>query len=124
MISKIPFVMAIVSKVFGNGKSLSQGKIYPVVEVSDDSYRVIDDRDAPALFPRSYFLEQFIEPPIDWIKEDFDDREYVATPKELNIPGLIEDYFDYKPEAIAIIKSFIEEISHLERPKPSDEWNP
>ncbi|MCY2976562.1 MAG: hypothetical protein NTW52_18045 [Planctomycetota bacterium] len=76
--------------------------------MSDTDYRVIDDLGEPSLYPRSYFLEDRLEPPLEWITKNFDEGEYWAIPNELSARRLFEDFFDGNKESIATIKAFAE----------------
>lgn len=73
---------------------LSKESIYPVIGISDDSYRIINDQDEPVLYPKEYFevVDELIPP--HWVRTDFEDGEYYIDPPEFSGVGFFEDYFD------------------------------
>ena len=88
-------------------QTLKTNKEYVVIGISYDSYRVINERKEPILYPKYLFhvIEDSI--PGDWIKKKYPDDEYYIDPPELCKQGFYETYFDRKPEAIAIFKQFL-----------------
>ncbi len=86
--------------------SLTPGQQY-VVGVDQESYRVVDDKGEPLLFPREGFrvIDDTIPP--DWIWDRQGDDEYYGGPAGLQTPGFYEDYFDGKREAIEQFQQYL-----------------
>jgi len=80
---------------------LSLGQPYCVIGIEADDYRIIDDSGKPYLYPPEIFSIVDAVEPKDWVSEFGDEGERYAYPPELNGVGFFEDYFDYKPEAVA-----------------------
>ena len=88
--------------------SLTPGLEYVVIGVDHESYRVVDDKGAPILFPREGFRVVDETIPQDWIWDRQSDDEYYGGPESLQTAGFYEDYFDGKPEAIEQFTQYLQ----------------
>jgi hypothetical protein len=73
---------------------LTPGKHYEVLEISIDSYRLLDDCNDPVLYHSSCFRIIDRTEPSFWMDTWGDDNERYAGPKEWMKPGFFEDYHD------------------------------
>lgn len=82
------------------------GADYEVLAIEAGDYRIIDDTGRPYLFPPELF--KVVDPTwgTDWVDRSSDGVLYVSPP-EFARAGFFEDYFDHKPEAIAIFHRYI-----------------
>src|SRR5947209_3590867 len=87
--------------------SLTPGRKYVVIGVDHESYRIVDNKGEPILFPKKGFriLEDAI--PEGWVWNRYGDDEYYADPPELAKPGFYEDFFDGKPEAVEQFREYL-----------------
>jgi hypothetical protein len=90
-----------------DNQNLEPNKIYDVIGVSADDYRVINERGEPILYPHYLFEVIDSSIPESWAKKYFDPDEFYIDPVELSKPGFYEDYFDGKPEARRIFENFL-----------------
>ena len=90
-----------------NHQNLMVNKVYEVIGVSDEHYRVINELNEPILYPKGLFniIDSYI--PNDWVENRYSDDEYYIDPPGLDKPGFYEDYFDGKIEAIEAFKKFL-----------------
>ena len=88
--------------------SLTPGKQYVVIGLDHESYRILDDKGEPILFPRDGFRVADDAIPEDWTWDRYSDDEYYAGPKELQLPGFYEDYFEGKREARKKFAEFLQ----------------
>lgn len=86
---------------------LEPNKIYNVIGIDDEDYRIINEIGEPILYPKALFdvIESSI--PDSWVRQDYEDGEYYIDPPELSRPGFYEDFFDGNPEAIAKFQAFV-----------------
>jgi len=96
---------------------LTPKKIYEVIGINYEDYRVVDDIGEPILYPK--YLFEVIDPsvPETWIREEYSPDEYYIDPPELCRPGFYEEYFDGKPEAKAIFEQFLASQEKREQEK-------
>ncbi len=80
-------------------EGLTEGKVYEVIGVEGEFFRIVDDSNEPILFSKELFKVIDATIPSDWIETKFDDELYIEPP-ETNKPGFYEDFFDDKPYAI------------------------
>jgi hypothetical protein len=85
---------------------IKANRIYEVIGISCDHYRVINDIGEPVLYPNYLFEVIDDSLPKSWVKSEFTDGEYYIDPPELCGQGFYEDYFDGVPEAKAIFEKF------------------
>ncbi len=97
---------------------LEPDKIYEVIGITYENYRVIDEIGEPILYPK--YLFEVTDPliPADWIWEKYASDEYYIDPPELSERGFYEDFFDRQPYAGEIFRQFV--ISH--ELMTEDEW--
>jgi hypothetical protein len=81
---------------------LTSGQPYVVLGIEADDLRILNDRGRPYLYPREIFNVVDAREPDDWVSELGEDDERYAYPPPLNSTGFFEDYFNGKPEAIAV----------------------
>jgi len=87
---------------------ISNNKVYRVISIEYDCYRVFDDTGEPALVPNYIFdiVDNSLE--CDWvIIMDNQDIEYLG-PKELSSNYFFEDFFDGDKSAIKIMLDYID----------------
>lgn len=87
--------------------SLTLGQEYVVIGLDHESYRIVDNKGEPILFPKEGFkiLDDTI--PADWVWKRYSEDEYYADPPALSRPGFYEDYFDGKAEAKKQFRDFL-----------------
>lgn len=88
-------------------QNLQPDKVYYVIGVDDENYRVINETGEPILYPKKLFTVVDPKIPEGWVKKSYSDGEYFIDPPELSEPGFYEDYFDGKPYALEIFRNFI-----------------
>ena len=86
---------------------LDMSKIYDVIGIEADDYRLIGERGEPYLYEHEIFDIVDNTRPCDWITEIGSEGEEYSYPPELNGVGFFEDYHDYKAEAIDIFNRYI-----------------
>ncbi|WP_295385890.1 hypothetical protein [uncultured Thiodictyon sp.] len=82
--------------------ALSAGQDYFVIGIEADHYRILNDEGKPYLYPPGLFDLIDTDRPVDWISEYGEDGEEYSYPPLLNGVGFFEDYFDQKPEQVAM----------------------
>ena len=75
---------------------------YAVIGIEADDFRLLNDRGQPYLYPHQLFRVVDPHEPDDWITEYGEDGERYAYPPPLHACGFFEDFFDAKPETVAI----------------------
>jgi hypothetical protein len=73
--------------------ALTPGDEHVVLGISQGSYRIIDDRGEPALFPKPLFVVMDAAIPPGWSFDEGDDGAYYLEPAETIRPGFYEDFF-------------------------------
>lgn len=93
------------------GCRLSGDKIYTVLGIESQYYRLIDEEAEPHLYPSEMF--DLVDPvePTQWVRE-YEDGEVFAYPPPLNRPGFFEDYHDGDQDTI---REFWQYISRNQR---------
>ena len=89
-------------------ESLTPGRVYEVIGIEADDYRIQDDDGYPYLYSPALFTIVDAHKPTDWIIEIEEDGETYAYPPELNTPGFFEDYFDDNAVAILIFRRYLQ----------------
>lgn len=89
----------------GSHLTLTIGKLYFVIGLEGNYYRIVDDMGEPLLFHQDLF--DVIEPniPNDWITKN-EDGETFITPPELSEQYFYEDYFDGVKDVVEIFEKF------------------
>ena len=77
-----------------DGPDMEVGKIYEVIGIEADNYRIIDDRNMPYLYDPNQFEVVSSEKPSFWVTEFGEDGEQYSYPKEWIRPGFFEDFHD------------------------------
>ncbi len=75
---------------------------YVVIGVEADDLRILNDQGRPYLYPADLFEVADSREPDDWVTEFGEDGERYAYPLPLNESGFFEDFFDAKPETVAV----------------------
>jgi hypothetical protein len=89
---------------------LTPGREYPVLEISAATgdrvlFRIVgDDRQTPGLHEASLFTTVSPTMPSTWTAEVGDDGNLKIGPQAWKRPGFWEDFFDRKPEALAVFR--------------------
>ena len=87
--------------------SLTSGQEYFVIGLDHESFRIVDNKGEPILFPKEGFKTLDNTLPEDWIWKRYSEDEYYADPPELGRPGFYEDYFDGKAEAMEQFRDYL-----------------
>jgi len=96
----------------GKKHFLTPGKVYEVIGIECDDYRIVNERQDhrlgldPVLYPPKIFILVDATEPSDWVSRIEDGRRY-AYPPELNAAGFWEDYHDGMPEAIMAFRAYL-----------------
>lgn len=92
--------------------TVTRGKEYIVVGISDDCFRVLNDYNEPSLVEKEYVDIIDDEIPKDWVRTHarYDKTEIHMNPPGLGGPGFYEDYFDDKEYAIERFQAYIDSI--------------
>lgn len=96
------------SQITSSRWGLTPGRAYQVLSVESGALRVVCDHSEPILFPVGYFdiLDRTV--PENWICDgDPWDDGYLGPP-EFGVVGFFEDYFDHKPDAIALFRAVMD----------------
>lgn len=95
--------------------NMTVGKIYTVIGIEANYYRLINDIDDPCLYePEQFEVVDSCEP-MFWVSEIDDDGERYAHPKEFNDVGFFEDYHDGVPEDVARFWSKCNELYGIQK---------
>ena len=81
---------------------LTPGQPYVVLGIEADDLRILNDQGRPYLYPHEIFSVVDAREPEDWVSAVGEDNERYAYPPPLNDCGFFENYFDGKPEVVAI----------------------
>lgn len=87
--------------------SLTSGRVYEVIGIEADDYRIQNDDGHPYLYSPALFTVVDAHEPIEWVVEIEEDGETYAYPPELNTPGFFEDYFDDNAGAILVFQRYL-----------------
>lgn len=90
---------------------LTVGRVYPVIGIEADDYRILNDEGQPYLYAHELFTVVDAQEPADWETDYGEEGERYAYPPELNEPGFFEDYFDGKTEAIVAFHRYLQRRS-------------
>jgi hypothetical protein len=72
---------------------LRAGEEYYVLEVSRDSYRIVDHGGEPILYQKELFEVTDTGLPSGWHFREYEDGEYFVDPASVGGPGFYEDWF-------------------------------
>jgi hypothetical protein len=95
--------------------SLTPGREYVVIGVDHESYRVVDDKGEPILFPKEGFRVVDDAIPQDWVWDRQGDDEYYGGPAALQIPGFYEDFFEGQREAVEQFTHYLQQSGIVPR---------
>jgi hypothetical protein len=90
---------------------LTNKRIYHVIGIEADDYRIRNDEGQPYLYPHHLFIVIDDEEPEAWEIELGEEGERYAYPAELNEPGFFEDYFEGKVDAIVTFHRYLQQQS-------------
>lgn len=90
-----------------DNQNLVENKIYDVIGISTNYFRVVDEMWEPILYPKYLFDVIDASIPEWWIRKEYSADEYYINPPEFTEPGFYEDYFDGIPEAKDIYYKFL-----------------
>jgi len=78
----------------GVGHSLTEQREYFVIDIFEDSFRVIDDEGEPIIYPKVLFETCDASLPPNWqFAQKTGDTDYYLGPRSTSTPGFYEDYF-------------------------------
>ena len=77
-----------------SGPHMTIGKLYEVIGIEADTYRIIDDSDEPYLYESNQFEIVDSSEPDFWITDYGDDGERYSYPPSWARVGFFEDYYD------------------------------
>lgn len=89
-----------------NNQNIEEYKVYEVIGINSDYYRIINEMGEPILYPTHLFEIVDSTIPESWVRKDYGPDEYYIDPPELSAPGFYEDYFDGDHEAKTIFDKF------------------
>jgi hypothetical protein len=90
--------------------SLTVGREYEVLGLSQDSYQLLNDEDEPILYDNCCFeVSDTVEPGF-WVSHYGEEGERYASPVEWIRPGYFEDWHDGVP---AVVTGFWRDLERL-----------
>jgi hypothetical protein len=99
----------------GKKHNLTPGKVYDVIGLECDDYRIINDRNDPrlgldpVLYPPTLFDVVDATEPSEWVFRIEEGCRY-AYPPEFAKPGFWETYHDGKPEALGMFRDYMRQL--------------
>lgn len=87
---------------------LTDGKVYDVIGIEADDYRIIDDEKYPVVFPHEIFDIVDGSEPDDWVTNYDEDGERYSYAPEIDADGFFEDYHDGKEDFVKRFWAYIE----------------
>ena len=88
-------------------KHLTWGRVYRVIGIESDYYRIVDDQGMPVLFPPDWFNIIDDEEPKCWITSYSEDGDRYSYPNELNAVGFFEDWHNEDAEARRVFREYL-----------------
>lgn len=88
-------------------RDLTLGRVYEVIGIEADDYRLLNDGGLPYLYPALLFTVVEADFPPEWQISYGEEEEQYAYPAELNEPGFFEDYFDGDPVAVMVFQRYL-----------------
>ncbi|KJR97905.1 MAG: hypothetical protein VR65_23125 [Desulfobulbaceae bacterium BRH_c16a] len=92
-----------------DNESLTVGRVYFVIGIAGDSYRVVDDSSEPILYTKELFDVVDSSIPSNWVEKIFEGESYI-DPEDTCEPGFYEDYFDGVPHAIETYNNLLKKL--------------
>lgn len=86
---------------------LTEGRLYDVIGIEANYYRLLNDGGLPYLYPPDVFTIIETDEPDDWVESYGEEGERYVYPAELNEPGFFEDYFDSDPVAVMTFQKYL-----------------
>lgn len=102
-------------------KSLTHGKLYEVIGIEADYYRIINDLNDPCLYEPAYFKVEDPAEPTFWVSSHGKDGERYAYPARWSSPGFFEDFHD---QLESVVSQFWREYEHLYGATPNKSSQP
>ena len=107
MKTNLPVVTACVSKRgIGDALSLIQDNDYPVIEIFDDYYRIVNEMGDPDMYPKNYFIDCEILPPDGWLCTKYEFGESKFFPPEFSQRAFFDFLSEGDPEATQKFREF------------------
>lgn len=98
--------------------ALTEGRVYPVIGLTADSFRVIDDEGRPILYPKECFDLVDESVPADWKWKVYSEVEYYADPPELAGNDFYPALFREEEEAVRIFEDYRRSLTHQNGHQP------
>jgi len=102
------------SRITQHKHRLSPDKIYTVIGIEADNYRVIDDAEEPVLFSPKLFEVVDAQEPDDWVTEYGTEGERYSYPPQLASAGFFEDFFDGDQEVKQVFWNYVKKANILD----------
>lgn len=96
---------------------LTYGKVYLVIGIEADSYRIVDESNEPVLHYPSYFEVVDKKEPEEWITEYGEDGERYSYPPILNDMDFFGDWHDGDQETRRIFSDYLKKLKDKEEGK-------
>ena len=107
MKTDLPVVTAVVSQTGQfDALSLRQNNDYPVIEIFDDYYRIVDELGDPILYPKNYFIDCEIPLPDGWLCRHDEYGESQLCPPEFSQRAFFDFHSEGDPEMIRKFREF------------------
>jgi hypothetical protein len=89
-------------------QNLAPGRVYEVIGLDDENYRVVNDAGEPILYPKALFEVTDPTIPQEWVRRDYVDGEYHHDPPEFSDRGFFERYFDGRSREVEIFRGYLD----------------
>lgn len=96
---------------------LTLGRIYEVIGIEADDYRLLNDGGLPYLYPAQLFDLVDESMPEEWHISYGEEGEQYAYAPELNAAGFFEDYFESDPTAVLVFQRYLLRQQALRQPR-------
>ena len=90
-----------------SARGLTPGKVYDVIGIEADYYRILTDDGEPVLYEPGFFLVVDASEPEEWVSTLGEEGERYAYPPELNTVGFFEDWHDGDEKARRIFSEYL-----------------
>ncbi|WP_163832156.1 hypothetical protein [Spartinivicinus ruber] len=94
---------------------LTSNRIYNVLGMDHDSYRILADDGEPYMYPKELFEVIDDNIPSNWVRREFEDGEYYLDPPELSELYFYEDYFDGVPSVVERFRMYLKSNNFLNK---------
>lgn len=92
---------------------LTPGRVYPVIGIEADHYRLLDDCEGAYLYPKYLFVVIDSSIPDSWVRTDYDSEQYSIDPPELSEQFFWEEFHDKNSAAIAKFRQYRDRVNEL-----------